>query len=464
MKASLYNYSFYLPDKTYLIYNFYTLTLIALRYPESKIAEQILDNPGILSVSKQNPALKKLLAEKGFIIDDSIDELNLLRTSHRRARKQQNHLGLTIVPTLSCNFQCLYCYETKKKQTMDKDVEENLLALVRWRIPKGGHLSVTWFGGEPLLRMDIIERLSRGLMQICEENGAKYSANMITNGYLLNPKNVHNLKLFKINSAQITLDGPPDIHDRRRPLKKGGETFKKIFQNVKEASKKISIRLRMNVDDDNRERVGEMLDILNREGLNKRVGFYLGQTYPYTSACSDIAGLCLSDEDFSLLGLETMMEMVQRGFSSTFNMPKKKDQHCLADNENSLVITPSGRIVNCWNDVDNFNATTGHLLETETSQMKKNLAKWMNRDPFALECKDCLLLPICMGGCPYIHLRTGKLHCHKMKYHLEESIAFYYFLKKVKQESDIIREFQQAVENIKELAVLSQRNNQKKQS
>jgi len=458
MKSSLYNYSFHLPDETYLIYNFYTLTLIALQFPESKIAQEILDYPNTLSVSKRNSALKKLLAEKGFIIDDSIDEIELLRISHLNARTQKSHMGLTIVPTLSCNFQCRYCYETGNRQTMDRDVETALLDLVRRRIPKGRHLSVTWFGGEPLLRMDIIERLSRGLIKICEDNKVKYSANMITNGYLLNPKNVHNLRLFKINSVQITIDGPPDIHDQRRPLKKGGKTFKKIFENLKEASLKISVRLRMNVDEDNREKIREMLDILSRESLNKNVGFYLGQTYPYTSACGDIAGLCLSDEDFSLLGLETMMEMVQRGFSSTFNLPKKKDQHCLADSGNSLVITPSGRIVNCWNDVDNPNATTGHLLEPETSETRKNLATWKSRDPFSFECKDCLLLPICMGGCPYIHLHTGKLHCHKWKYNLKESIAFYYFLKKIKQQSEIIREFQQAVENIEELAAMSQRN------
>ena len=105
MKASLYNHSFHLPDDTFLIFNFYTLTLIALQLPESNIAEEILNHPNTCS-SKRSSSLKKLLIEKGFIINDSIDELELLRISNYKTRAQQNHMGLTIVPTLSCNFQC----------------------------------------------------------------------------------------------------------------------------------------------------------------------------------------------------------------------------------------------------------------------------------------------------------------------------------------------------------------------
>ena len=440
-----------MPDGTYLLFNFYTLTLIELKSAESKIAEEILKNPDKTHDNKKITGLKKLLIEKGFIIDDSINELDLLKKFHCASLLQKKNLGLTIVPTLACNFRCTYCYETGIAQTMSKEVELALLQFVKKNIQREGSLSVTWFGGEPLLRMDAIERLSKEFIKTCDNYEVSYSASMITNGYHLNKENVERLQKLKVKSAQVTLDGPPAIHDKRRPLKNGGNTFKKILNNIKEASERISIRLRMNVDEKNRGSIDDMLDILLREKMEKQVGFYLGQTYPYTSACGDIAGSCLSDEDFSLLGLETLMKMVNLCFTSVFNMPSKKDQFCLADGKNAFVITPSGRIVNCWNDVDNPASETGHLLKPATQKMKKNRERWWLRNPFELECSQCLLLPICMGGCPYIYLRTGKLNCHKWKHHLEESIAFYWFLKKIKKEAEIIREFQKTVELVKEL-------------
>jgi len=57
------------------------------------------------------------LKRGGFLIDDNIDELELLRFNLWRARFDERNLALTIVPTLACNFACVYCYErnTHKK-------------------------------------------------------------------------------------------------------------------------------------------------------------------------------------------------------------------------------------------------------------------------------------------------------------------------------------------------------------
>lgn len=455
MKISRYNYSTHLPDGTLLLFNFYTLTLIALSGGESKIAETLLRKPDTGLKKGEAAGLKKLLIDKGFILEDGIDELALLKVFHHAARFQRKNLGLTIIPTLGCNFSCIYCYESGKTRVMNREIEDSLLGVVKNRIQKGGSLSVTWFGGEPLLRMDIISRLSAEFIKLSERNDVKYSARIITNGYLLDEDNTAKLIQAKVKEAQVTLDGPKEVHDQRRPLKRGGATFDTILDNVKKASKKMFISLRMNIDHTNRGRIADLLNILSAAKMEKEVGFYLGHTSPYTDVCRDMAGSCLTNEDFSLLGLETMLEMTQRGFTFTFNMPRKKDQHCLAGNANSFVITPSGGIVNCWNDVDNPGKEIGHLMKPPTEMMKKIARQWNGRDPFEMECADCLLLPVCMGGCPYLHLRTGELACHSWRYHLKESLAFYYYLKKIKKEGEIIREFKGAVESAMALKEIS---------
>ncbi len=54
------------------------------------------------------------LFEGGFIINDDVDELKLLKLNLLQSRYRTGNLGLTIATTLACNFRCVYCYEKKR--------------------------------------------------------------------------------------------------------------------------------------------------------------------------------------------------------------------------------------------------------------------------------------------------------------------------------------------------------------
>lgn len=49
-------------------------------------------------------------------------------------------------------------------------------------------IQLSWFGGEPLLNLKIIEYISSSVIEIARKNKIEYSADMTTNGYLLNPR------------------------------------------------------------------------------------------------------------------------------------------------------------------------------------------------------------------------------------------------------------------------------------
>jgi uncharacterized protein len=302
-----------------------------------------------------------------------------------------------------------------------------------------------------LLALGVIKRLSEKLMKICDRASAKYSARIITNGYLLDKKAVKTLASLAVEEAQVTIDGPPEVHNLRRRLKNGGETYSRVLANVKDAMAAIPIILRMNVDQTNRDRIDEMLDILVKEGLHTKAGFHIGWTTPYTDACQDIAENCLTADDFSLLGMETMMKMIARGFTSAFGIPQRKDAVCLAENSRAFVIMPRGGIVNCWNEIDSTDAEIGHLWKPPTPRMEINARRWQEKNPFELECYDCRLLPICMGGCPYLLMKSGKLPCHPWKYNLDEGLALYFYLQVYARQAKITRAFDEAVEAAKAL-------------
>jgi uncharacterized protein len=451
IKPSSYNYRTTLPAGIGLLFNFYSLRLMGVSPKQAESVGSILDQPNAVPEKKKDARLRQLLIDKGFLIDDEVDELDYLKCFHHQACTQTRNFSLTILPSLACNFRCTYCYESPSRAAMSTEVQDALVSLVRQRVVQNGSFLVTWFGGEPLLRMDIIERLSKAFMELCSEHNARYSASVITNGSLLTRKMARKLVDFNVTRVQVTLDGPPEIHDSRRPLVSGGKTFSKIFRNLKVASPILPINLRINVDNTNREHIPEVLDLIEQAGLKGMVRPYLGHTLPYNEVCGDVAGCCLSDEDFSLLELETDFDMIKRGFGS-YHMPRSTNVYCMADNNNSYGITPDGGVVKCWNDAANPEAEIGHLIKPYTEEMRSNAERWLMRDPFNLECARCILLPICMGGCPYLFLKTGRLHCHDWKYHLKENLAIYYYIRKLQQESEIARSFLQIVDRVKDMS------------
>lgn len=451
MKPSAYNHRTELPDGTVLLFNFYTLNLVELDPWEAEVARHILADPLASPGDRADRALRKLLIEEGFLIRSDVNEREYLQHFHYQARTtQRGDLSLTILPSLSCNFRCIYCYETPDQSTMTDEVIDAVTRLADARVAEEGRLSVTWFGGEPLLQMKIIERLSHAFIGICRERAAQYSAFVVTNGYLLTDDVARQLAELKVNRAQVTLDGPPEIHDTRRPTVGGKKTFTRIVENLSSAAAILPISLRINVDRSNREHVTEILDMLVERGLQGRVSPYLGHTFPYNEVCGDVAGYCMADSEFSLFDLEFEMELIRRGFGSVY-VPRAVNTYCMAENPNAFVITPSGGIDKCWNNAAEPDAEVAHLLRPQTKQMMSNADTWSARDPFTEECADCKLLPICMGGCPHIRKITGRVHCHEWKHHLDESLAAYYLVQKMRGEAQIGTAFQEVVSGIREV-------------
>jgi len=90
---------------------------------------------------------------------------------------------------------------------MTPEVEDAAVAFVDRRTREIRSMSLSWFGGEPTLRLDIIERLVGRLGKLCKEKDISFPAmSMITNGYLLTSDVATVLKGLNITSVQVTLD------------------------------------------------------------------------------------------------------------------------------------------------------------------------------------------------------------------------------------------------------------------
>ncbi|MEW5925769.1 MAG: 4Fe-4S cluster-binding domain-containing protein, partial [Candidatus Zixiibacteriota bacterium] len=175
LKASRYNHFVDMEDGTRLAFNALSCGLAEMDKDSYERYKDLADGNGH-STEDETDDLLQNLKKGGFLIPEDLDELDVLRAAHYQARFGNNGFGLTIVPTLNCNFACDYCYENKEIHSlpagkggfMSDEVCDNIVKLCEKRIPENSAFSVTWYGGEPMLAKSIIDRLSKEFIRICE--------------------------------------------------------------------------------------------------------------------------------------------------------------------------------------------------------------------------------------------------------------------------------------------------------
>jgi len=437
MKASKYNIILTMDDGTKIAFNSMTCALAEINEDFIEIIEKIDSLQYEKLDAKQKLLVDKML-EGNYIVHDNIDELKLIKYKHLSGKFNNESLGLTIAPTLSCNFECPYCYENPKQSFIKEDVVKGILEMVSEAAKRKKGIYITWYGGEPLIAKDILFDMSQKMINICRENETNYSAYIVTNGYLINDEIICKFKEAKINSMQITIDGPPYIHNKRRKLKGSDEgTFDVILSNVKKLSEAgMNVTIRVNIDKTNIDKLEELLDILEINGL-KNIQLTLGQVTAYTEACASVAETCLNTEEFAKVNIILQDILHKRGFISHGYpyYPGTKANYCTADSISSFVVDPDGYMYKCWNDIGNIKRAVGNIKKFKEILDHDMYARHINYilwSPFDhKECIECELLPICMGGCPYNGEKNGSTpDCEKWKYNLEEILKLTYMQKK----------------------------------
>lgn len=141
-------------------------------------------------------------------------------------------ISLTFLTTEQCNFRCRYCYESFEKGKMNDDIIQGVLCYLERNLFRYGGLSISWFGGEPLMALDAIEKISHRAIQLCRFAHKPYVSGITTNGYLLTLDTFRRLLACKVYSYQIIIDGIREIHDQYRILANGDGTFDVIMKNL----------------------------------------------------------------------------------------------------------------------------------------------------------------------------------------------------------------------------------------
>lgn len=424
-KLSRYNHFQRWRDGNYIAYNAFSGAVALMTEENFQIYNDIEKK---LSVDK-NPVytdkeqeLVKQLEYGKFLVSDEMDEIRALNFQHNLDRYDRSRLGLVLAPTLACNMACKYCYEANKKGRMSPQVIEKLVEFVENRGPVISGLDVSWYGGEPLLAMDIIEDLTETFQDLAKEHKFNYSSSMISNGYLLTPEVTDKLVKFNIKNIQITVDGPARMHNEKRPLRNGRPSFDTILKNMQYAVDKLSVGVRVNIDKSfTVEIISELLQELIDAGIHQKVGLYFGQLEASTQVCSNISESCYETADFSKIEIEYYRLLLANGFRID-RLPSPMSTFCMAQTINAFLIDPEGNIYRCFNHVGDISKSMGKIAE-EPNYLNPNFTRLFDFIPFEeATCRDCDFLPICIGGCPSRRADrglTGYQLCDSWRHNLE---------------------------------------------
>jgi len=127
MKPSRYNYFFEVDGQAILAYNAFTTALAKLSAEEfARLREFCAEPREDWFGDRSLDAFQEDLTKAGFLISDDQNELEQLRLVHVALKERQQAMGLTIVPTLDCNFRCTYCFSYVRRERMSVAVQEAL--------------------------------------------------------------------------------------------------------------------------------------------------------------------------------------------------------------------------------------------------------------------------------------------------------------------------------------------------
>lgn len=381
--------------------------------------------------STEDEALISNLKKMKAVVNDDTEEILKIKYHVMTHRFDNHFVNLTINPTLGCNFACPYCFEGEHKNIfMTDEVEDGIVEFIKRKI-EAKRIDVTWFGGEPLLAFQRIVSLTHKMQSL----GLAYSAGMITNGYLLNESVISQLKSLNIKKIQITVDGLQEDHDKRRFLKGGHPTFERIVENIELLNKltpDVHVNIRVNIDSDNMDKFIGVFDYFYQKhytNINITPAFVENQAGDNSCAFNSKEKLGFLVNLFREHGMD---------FNTFY--PSYRLSECSIRNPNVAVIGPEGEIYKCWNDVGKQDRIVGNIWG-KVSNERLLLQYLVGADPYDdIQCRECVLLPICSGGCPYqrimqqTKMTDRREVCPLMKLDIETHLWLHYLSKRTKMQ------------------------------
>ncbi|OAQ20610.1 radical SAM/SPASM domain-containing protein [Thermosulfurimonas dismutans] len=302
-----------------------------------------------------------------------------------------NTSRIVIVPTLRCNKSCSYCYHggTINLEMKIADIPTLLHYIKNFiKEKKPQKVSVIWHGGEPLLVVNFISRLSNELHRIAFLNDLGYEETLLTNGVLLSEDMaIFIMKNTYIRDIQISIDK---------------ETSESSLQKIKLSVKKLleegcAITIKYNVQEQNWDRIKQIAQYFSSIS-NGNLFFILGYLEPHGDL-GTWSPMSYSEFIDRYWSLADFFRSLRIGWEPS--LPTRLFSACVADDPNSITIGPDLFTYRCNVNIPSSKWRIFGIHDQENGKVNKMAETiFLDYDPFNDPlCKDCPVVYLCMGGC-----------------------------------------------------------------
>ena len=350
-----------------------------------------------------DPVLREL-AEQYFFVPEEWDEtvffLNTFRLLQAYARKRQPWL-FTIFPTMNCNARCVYCFEEGAEPvTMSEETVRQTVAFIADH-PHQEEIALAWFGGEPLMKPEIIDRICEGLA----ERGVRFRSQLTTNGSLVTEEILRKMTgLWNLRSVQVSVDGDEPSYIRRKRYPGYSDEYHRVLRAVgRMAECGLWVNVRCNVDQDNVDTADKLIrDLAAAVPVKEKVMVCFGVLNQARNSERDL------EVWQKAVGLWS--RVTDAGFKlSRYVGPYTEFRcfHCMADQGN-IVITPDGKLYPCeyYPEESCFGNVKDGIIRPEAR------AEFITSGRLREKCRLCPYLPDCT---PFAACPIRDRHCRELR-------------------------------------------------
>jgi uncharacterized protein len=269
--------------------------------------------------------------------------------------------------------------------------------------PPGRKMELSFFGGEPLLRFDLIAEIVGYVRKKEQETRKPVALSITTNGTLLRQSMLEFFKAENIDLC-ISIDGPAPAHDANRVYRNGQGSFAKVMR---------SLQMAMNFL--NAVQVNAVYGPETLNALPSTVSFFTNLGVPVIHLNPNICASWTADALPELQAIymriaEHYIQSYQRGLEIAVNIIDSKlilflkggytfEDMC-GMGETEWGFAPSGNIYPCERFIgedDNLSFCLGSIHSgIDLTKRCLILSKRGNHNE---ECKTCKLRPYCMNWC-----------------------------------------------------------------
>lgn len=363
----------------------------------------------------------------------------------RVMRRKSPSIQLAVVQ--GCNMSCAYCYERGKFANeepilMSKEVGERAVEFLIDKSQGCKELNITFFGGEPLLNWPLIKHLVGYAIKRAKETGLKNFFSLTTNAVLVTDEIARYIKKYNFG-LMCSIDGPPEIQNKFRPLKGSKLSFYKAARGVKRIMKyRRQVTVRATTHKGNAD-WRKLHDFFERFGFSRfAIGSATCQTFkkgPLDFGPEDIEMLSRQVEDmidFAFERLKAGKKLYQNPFAAIKDIHDRRHTGIRCGiGRGTSIVDVNGRIFPCHRYLGLENYCVGDIWSGyDEKRLYDYLADYYSVKKF---CRACWLRNLCGGPCPWHVAHEDGHHrpphkdfmCEIIKKASERSIWMYDVLK-----------------------------------